>query len=67
MSVADENENIITQTLEHMKSKLNPVFLILGLFLFKMVVLDNYRFNSNNNSSNVASKPKKDITLAAIR
>lgn len=51
-----------------MKSKLNPVFLILGLFLFKMVVLDNFRFKGNNSEDTmVASKPKKDVTLAAIR
>jgi len=52
-----------------MKSKLNHVLLILGFFLFKVVIIDNFRFNNNNsNSSQVASTPKKkDVTLAAIR
>lgn len=29
--------------MKFMKSKLNPIYLILGLFLFKVVIIDNFR------------------------
>jgi hypothetical protein len=31
-----------------MESKLNPVFIIIGLFLFKVGIIDNLRFQNNN-------------------
>lgn len=33
-----------------MNSKLNPVYIIIGLFLFKVGIIDNFRFHNKNNS-----------------
>ena len=40
-----------------MKSKLNPVFIIVGLFLFKVGVVDSFRnMGHHNNSRSLASE-----------
>jgi len=48
-----------------MKSKLNPVFIIIGLFLFKVGIVDNLRFGNNN--SGVRNVASVDITKQSIR
>jgi hypothetical protein len=48
-----------------MKSKLNPLFIILGFFLFKVGVVDNIRFNKNNSGERQIARV--DITKQSIR
>ena len=48
-----------------MKSKLSPVFIIIGLFLFKVGIVDNLRFGKNN--SNERQVASVDITKQSIR
>ncbi|MBC7713867.1 MAG: hypothetical protein H7177_11040 [Rhizobacter sp.] len=48
-----------------MKSKVNPVFIIIALFLFKVGIVDNIRFHKNNSGErNIASV---DVTKQSIR
>lgn len=48
-----------------MKSKLNPVYIIIGLFLFKVGIIDNFRFNNNN--SGERRMASVDLTKKSIR
>ncbi|MBY0413589.1 MAG: hypothetical protein K2Q18_05465 [Bdellovibrionales bacterium] len=48
-----------------MKSKLNPVYIIIGLFLFKVGIIDNIRFHQNNGGAR--SVASVDLTRQAIR
>jgi hypothetical protein len=54
-----------------MKSKLNPVFIIVGLFLFKVAFIDNIRFLGHTKSSNyrelASSSPPTNNIMKAIR
>ncbi|TDP51814.1 hypothetical protein C8D79_3261 [Bacteriovorax stolpii] len=34
-----------------MKPKLHPVYIIIGLFLFKVGIIDNFRFHGNNSNA----------------
>jgi hypothetical protein len=49
-----------------MKTKLNPVYIIIALFLFKVGIIDNLRFHASNDASErrVASV---DLTRKSIR
>lgn len=48
-----------------MNSKLNPVFIIIALFLFKVGIIDNLRFGNNNSGQrHIASV---DLTKQSIR
>jgi hypothetical protein len=44
-----------------MKPKLNPLFLIIGLFLFKVGIVDNLRFTHSNSEA-----PKGERRIASI-
>lgn len=48
-----------------MKSKLNPVYIIIGLFLFKVGVIDNIRFPQNNSGQRTVASV--DLTKRSIR
>jgi hypothetical protein len=44
-----------------MKSKLHPVYIIVGLFLFKVGIIDNFRnFGHHSNARYVASESPSD-------
>lgn len=58
-------DHIVTQYRELMKSKLNPVYIIIGLFLFKVGVIDNIRFPQNNSGQRTVASV--DLTKRAIR
>lgn len=49
-----------------MKSKLNPLYIIIGLFLFKVGIIDNLRFHATNNA-NERRVASVDLTRKAIR
>jgi hypothetical protein len=49
-----------------MKSKLNPVYVIIALFLFKVGIIDNIRFHNQNNGAE-RSVASVDVTRQAIR
>lgn len=55
----------ITQDKVVMKSKLNPVYIIIGLFLFKVGVIDHFRFNNNNGEMRKVASV--DLTKQSIR
>jgi hypothetical protein len=51
-----------------MKSKLNPIYLILGLFLFKVGVIDNFRnFGHHNSGRAMASEVSQNNYMRPIR
>ncbi|MGZ3788625.1 MAG: hypothetical protein ACXVLQ_08890 [Bacteriovorax sp.] len=50
-----------------MKSKLNPVFIIVGLFLFKVGIVDNFRNMGHNNGRYVATEAPTGHVFKPIR
>jgi hypothetical protein len=49
-----------------MKSKLDPVYIIIALFLFKVGIIDGLRFNGNN-SGEQRTIASVDLTKKSIR
>ena len=61
---------IITQCREYMKPKLHPIFIIVGLFLFKVGIVDNMRHFGHSEHAQaryVASEAPTSNALKPIR
>lgn len=50
-----------------MKSKLNPIYIIVVLFLFKVGIIDNFRNMGHHNNSRYVSSEATHQSLRPIR
>ncbi|MDO9182112.1 MAG: hypothetical protein Q7U04_06875 [Bacteriovorax sp.] len=50
-----------------MKSKLNPIYLIVGLFLFKVGVIDNFRNMGHHQNDRIIASEAPSNNLKPIR
>lgn len=64
---ADEGVEIITQEREYMKPKLHPIYIIVGLFLFKVGIVDNMRNIGHHHPDRYVASSAEASALRPIR